>query len=216
MLPDYLDGLGGLPFYLGFLLGGYLIGGLPFGLWVGRAFGVGDVRAQGSGNIGAANLARSGGWRPGLLTLLLDAAKGFVPAAIAFELLGGNSMAYAGLGAFLGHCFSPYLGFQGGKGIATAFGVFLAWDPINALICLGVWLIVAAISRRASVASLATIAAAVAAFFFRDVYGVLWALPIMGAVAVWRHSGNIERLLNGTEPRIALKKSAGKTDGVAP
>ncbi|MCI4665674.1 MAG: glycerol-3-phosphate 1-O-acyltransferase PlsY [Neomegalonema sp.] len=204
MVPDILNWGGAFPYFVAAFVGGYLIGGLPFGLWLGRAFGLGDVRAQGSGNIGAANLLRSGGWRVGLLTLLLDACKGAAPALIASEW-GLNTMVLAGFGAFLGHCFSPYLGFWGGKGIATAFGVFVVWSAPIALMCVAVWIVAAALSRRASVASLATAAAGAALFPYFELWDAAWAVFAMGLITLWRHRGNVERLLRGDEPKIGAR-----------
>ena len=154
--PDILGFDRALPYLLGALLSGYVVGGLPFGLIVTRAFGLGDIRNIGSGNIGATNVLRSGNKLAALATLILDVAKGAAPALIAWHYFGPLAAAAAGFGAFLGHCFSPYLGFTGGKGVATGFGVLLAWRWEVGVICAVVWLAAALLSRRSSAGALAT------------------------------------------------------------
>lgn len=194
------------PFLRDAFILGYVIGAVPFGLLLARAFGVGDIRRKGSGNIGAMNMTRIGGWPLGLATLLLDMAKGAAPMLIVLHVweYGPTTAAPAGFGAFVGHCFSVFLLFSGGKGVATAFGVFLVWSWEIALMCAGVWLIVALVTRISSVASLSAAAAAALLFPLSDDWTSAWFVFAMGLITLFRHAGNIRRLLNGAEPRIAL------------
>ncbi len=206
------------PYFLGALAFGYLLGSIPFGLLLTRLAGLGDVRRIGSGNIGATNVLRTGRKSLALATLLLDGGKGALALWIGFRLYGPDIAVLAATGAMLGHIFPVWLGFRGGKGVATALGILLvaAW-PIGALACL-IWLLVAVLSRYSSLAALVSIALApVLAKLF-----TWWHLPPLGsaityyqladlalliAVLVWlRHAGNIRRLLSGTETRIGAKK----------
>src|SRR6185295_596568 len=142
------------------LLLGYALGSIPFGLLLTRAAGLGDIRQIGSGNIGATNVLRTGHKGLAAATLLLDGAKGAAAALIAYYVAGPTPMLLAGFGAFIGHLFPVWLGFKGGKGMATALGVLLAVAfPVGAIACL-VWLLVAAIFRMSSLATLVAIAAA--------------------------------------------------------
>lgn len=171
-----------------------------------------DIRTIGSGNIGATNVFRVLGWKPGLLVLILDIAKGFLPA-----LLGGNALSQGnlqqteatllvGLFSVLGHVYSPWLGFKGGKGVATALGVVLAATPLVALVCLGVWLFVFFLSMYVSLASiLASISVPLSAFFFG--YS-LWVIGIYAGTCVFliiKHRANIKRLLTGQELRLNFR-----------
>ncbi len=181
---------------------GYLIGSVPFGLLLTRAAGLGDIRRIGSGSIGATNVLRTG--RKGLAgaTLLLDMGKGVVAVLLAGRLLGPTPALAGGFGALVGHVAPAWLGFRGGKGVATGLGVLLAaaW-PIGLLTGL-VWLIVARVGRISSVASLSSfVAAPVLASLFRE-WPVAWLALLLAAVIFLRHRDNIRRLLGGTEPRI--------------
>ncbi len=198
-----------LSFLLNFILlpmlVGYLVGSIPFGLVVTRAAGLGDIRAIGSGNIGATNVLRTGHKGLAALTLALDMLKGTVAVALAGIAFGPTSALCAGLAAFLGHLFPVWLGFKGGKGVATFIGVLagLAWPA--ALAFCGVWLLTAAVTRTSSLAALlASLAAPFALLWLGD-----WAMAVIGAIMValiyWKHSANIARLLAGTEPRIGEK-----------
>lgn len=194
---------------LGALLLGYALGSVPFGLLLTAAAGAGDIRQIGSGNIGATNVLRTG--RKGLaaLTLLLDAAKGFAAVMLADALWPGQAP-IAAAAAFLGHCYPVWLGFKGGKGVATLLGIVLALHAPSALVFAGVWLGLLAVVRISSAAGLsAAISAPVSAAFFGrlDLVPLLLALA---AIVLWRHRANIERLLNGTEPRIG---GGGAKDG---
>ena len=196
-------------------LAGYLLGSIPFGVIITRAAGAGDVRQIGSGNIGATNVLRTGRKDLALATLLLDAGKGAAALLLARWLIGGDlAPVIAGGAAFLGHLFPVWLGFKGGKGVATFFGLMLAaWWPLG-LMAAATWLIVAFGLRYSSLAAL--IAALLVPF-----YGVL-PLPGLGlpvpspvivlsvftAILIWiRHHENISRLLKGLEPRIGAKKA---------
>ena len=185
-----------------FILFGYVFGAIPFGLLLTQMAGLGDIRAIGSGNIGATNVLRTGTKKLAAATLLLDALKGAAAVMLARAVLGEEAGLWAGLGAVLGHLFPVWLGFKGGKGAATGYGVLLAiaW-PIG-LACLAVWAIVAKLSRLSSLAALVSFASAPIFAFFVGNMGVL-KLSLTVAVLVWaRHHANIRRLLAGTEPRI--------------
>jgi len=185
-----------------YLLLGYLLGAIPFGLLLTRAAGLGDIRAIGSGNIGATNVLRSGRKNLAAATLLLDALKGAAAALVAARLAGEAAALWAGLGAVLGHLFPVWLGFRGGKGVATAYGVLfgVAW-PVG-LAAGAVWLVVAGVARRSSLAALAAFALApIFAVFLADGGVVKLALAI-GVLVFIRHHANIRRLIAGTEPRI--------------
>lgn len=199
-----------LPHLLLALAGGYLLGSIPFGLLLTKIAGLGDVRRIGSGNIGATNVLRTGRKDLAALTLLLDGAKGAVAVLIGAQF-GPGMAAFAGLGAFLGHLFPGWLGFKGGKGMATFLGVQLAiaW-PVGIAACL-TWLATAALFRMSSLASL-TAAAATPLFslWLADRERALLALVLAVLVFV-RHHENIRRLIAGTEPRIGQGSKSPKT-----
>jgi acyl phosphate:glycerol-3-phosphate acyltransferase len=196
--------------------GGYLLGSIPFGVVVMRLAGAGDPRAIGSGNIGATNVLRSGRKGLALATLLGDGLKGaaavLIGRMIGHETLtayAGTVGAVAGVGAFLGHLFPIWLGFRGGKGVATFFGVILAaaW-PVGAA-CAVVWLAVAALLRFSSLAALT--AAAVApglCLLVRAPVVLMWMSLALAVLVFVRHAANIARLRAGTEPRIGAKAPA--------
>ena len=185
---------------------GYLLGSIPFGVILTRAFGAGDVRQIGSGNIGATNVLRTG--RKGLAaaTLVLDGAKGGVAVLIAEHFAPGLGM-IAGAAAFIGHLYPVWLGFRGGKGVATMLGVALALNWIIGLVYALVWLGILALSRISSVSGMA---AAVSAPLLATALGAPKLALILGGLALlvlWKHSDNIKRLKAGTEPRIGGAKS---------
>ena len=185
---------------------GYLIGSIPFGLLLTRAAGMGDVRKIGSGNIGATNVLRTGNKGLAAGTLLLDLLKGLAPVLIA-ECLGGEvAAAFAAGAAVLGHCFPVWLGFKGGKGVATNAGVAfgLAW-PLG-LAYAFVWLSILAIFRISSLAGMAAVVAAAAA---APLFGYPQFFPVLGAIAlliIYLHRENIARLAKGEEPRVGGSK----------
>jgi glycerol-3-phosphate acyltransferase PlsY len=183
----------------------YVLGSVPFGLLITRALGLGDLRTIGSGNIGATNVLRTGNKAAAAATLILDGAKGAVAVLLARWLAAEDAAQVAGLGAFLGHLFPVWLGFRGGKGVATFIGVLLAlaW-PVGLAVC-GVWLAVAIVTRYSSLAAL--IAAASSTLWILPLgYGRLMVLGAVLTVLVYiRHLGNLKRLRDGTEPRIGAK-----------
>ena len=200
-MPEPLGGFAYTwPYYVA-AIGGYLIGSIPFGLILTRLAGLGDIRAIGSGNIGATNVLRTGSKGLAALTLVLDMAKGAVAVLLGAHY-GPDTAVLAGGGAVIGHIAPIWLGFKGGKGVATALGVLtaLAW-PVGILSAV-TWLIVAAVGRISSLAALIAIGAApVYAYLLVDPQRAELALFI--AVLVWvRHYENILRLLKGQEPRI--------------
>lgn len=193
----------------------YLIGSLSFAVIISRLMGLADPRSYGSGNPGATNVLRSGNRSAAVLTLALDALKGYLPVMVALLLqhrlgLGALAIALVGLAAFLGHLWPVFFRFQGGKGVATAAGVLLALNPLLGLATLVSWLLIAVFFRYSSLASL--VAAGFAPFFQVLVWGVEPALACivpMSLLLVWRHAANIRKLLAGTESRIGQK--AGRT-----
>jgi len=186
---------------------GFLLGSIPFGLLLTRAAGLGDIRKVGSGNIGATNVLRTGNKKLAAATLLLDALKGLAPVLVFNLLWGPVPAAAAAAGAVLGHMFPPWLGFKGGKGVATTLGVLIGLSWVLGAITCALWLVLAALFRYSSLAALLSILiGALAAWYFVPV-----AAPVVCLLAalVWvRHHENIRRLLNGTEPKIG-KKATG-------
>jgi acyl phosphate:glycerol-3-phosphate acyltransferase len=187
------------------VVGGYLLGSIPFGLVLARRVAGIDVRDTGSGNIGATNVARSAGRGLGLATLLLDAGKGAVAvwaaAALTGEARGGGWPAAAGLAAFLGHVFPPWLRFRGGKGVATGFGIFLALSPVAALAATVAFGAAFAASGMASVGSLTAALTCAVAAAWADGPGspVARVALVVLAVVVLRHHDNLRRILRGEE-----------------
>ena len=185
---------------------GLLLGSIPFGLVLTRLAGLGDIRGIGSGNIGATNVLRTGNKPLALATLLLDAGKGAAAVGLAWALVGPQWAPLAGLAAVVSHMHPVWLGFKGGKGVATALGTFWAVDwRIGLAGCLA-WLVGAALFRISSVGALFAMAAAALAGFILLAPPVAWALLAVTLYVIWRHKANIERLLAGTEPRIGRGK----------
>jgi glycerol-3-phosphate acyltransferase PlsY len=189
---------------------GYLLGSIPFGLLLTRSAGLGDIRGIGSGNIGATNVLRTG--RKGLAaaTLVMDALKGAAAVLIAAVLVSDQDIALlAGLAAVLGHLFPVWLGFKGGKGVATGLGVLIAaaW-PIGLLAC-AVWVLVAATARLSSLAALAAFASAPCLALIVEDFSVVKLAFTIAVLVFIRHQANIRRLLAGTEPRIGRSKTEG-------
>jgi glycerol-3-phosphate acyltransferase PlsY len=196
----------------------YLLGSIPFGLLVTRAAGLGDVRKIGSGNIGATNVLRTGRRELAALTLVLDALKGTAAVLIARYFWPGDAMFIAAIFVFLGHCFPVWLGFKGGKGVATEIGVLLglAW-PVGVIFC-AVWLLIAFAQRYSSLSALT---AAVTAPLFAYVAWLMGWGPdgvksagttaLLSLLLIFNHRANIARLLAGTEPKIGSEKKAAET-----
>lgn len=189
-------------------VGAYLLGSVPFGIVITRALGLGDLRKIGSGNIGATNVLRTGNKKVAALTLTLDALKGTVPALLMGWLFGPQAAVLAGLAAFFGHLFPMWLGFKGGKGVATSIGVLfgLFW-PLG-LIFIAVWIAMAALFRISSLSALtASLLSPVAAWGLGRGDLILPA-AIMGVAVFITHRANIARILKGEEPRIGKSKPA--------
>lgn len=185
---------------------GYLLGSIPFGLVLCRLAGYGDIRAIGSGNIGATNVLRTGNKPLAALTLILDISKGLIVVLLARLLTDDETLiALAGFAAILGHNFPVWLGFKGGKGVATSIGTITAINVIIGLCMMGVWLITALVFRISSLSALVAFAIAplVAAYLlFPPIAVIVYLICLLGT---FRHYQNIERLLNGVEPKINLK-----------
>jgi glycerol-3-phosphate acyltransferase PlsY len=202
--------------HLGIPVVAYLLGSIPFGLLVGAVFGGRDVRHAGSGNIGATNVSRVAGPFAGILTLVLDAAKGSVAVLAAARLTEDSAewMVVAGICALLGHCYPLWLHFKGGKGVATAAGVFLVLCPLAMFSALAVFILVVAFWRFVSLASLAAAAAIPLLMYF------LWAPhhapPLVvtfgslgiSALVIYKHDANMQRLVEGTEARFSFRRSS--------
>lgn len=194
-----------LPLLAAIALVGYLLGSIPFGIVWARIFGLGDLRQIGSGNIGATNVLRTGNKLAAFLTLICDAGKGGAAVLIARALVGEDAAQLAGFAAFLGHCFPVFLGFKGGKGVATWLGTLLAlaW-PVGLAAC-ATWLATAALFR---ISSLAALTAAVLTPLWAVVLGAPQAALLciaLAALILIRHKANITRILAGEEPHIGRK-----------
>jgi len=198
----------------------YALGSIPFGLLIVKAMCGGDVRKSGSGNIGATNVSRVAGPFAGILTLLLDAAKGSVAVLAAARLTEDSAvwMIVAGICALLGHCYPLWLHFKGGKGVATAAGVFLVLCPLAMLSALAVFILVVAFWRFVSLGSLAAAAAIPLLMYF------LWAPhhapPLVvtfgslgiSALVIYKHDANMQRLVEGTEAKFSFRKTASEAE----
>lgn len=203
-MPDSSVWQAGLPFLIAALGFGYLLGTIPFGLLLTRAAGLGDVRNIGSGNIGATNVLRTGNKGLAALTLLLDALKGTV-AVLAAGVWGADCAIAAGFGAFLGHLYPVWLGFKGGKGVATYLGVLaaLAWQ--GALVFAVAWVGVAIATRYSSLAALVAVVAVPLALYALGARDVAALFGLLSVIVILKHRANITRLLSGTETRIGAK-----------
>lgn len=186
----------------------YLLGSIPFGIVITRALGLGDLRAIGSGNIGATNVLRTGNRGAALATLVLDGAKGAVAVLIALALTGQDDAAQlAALCSFLGHLFPVWLGFKGGKGVATFLGTLLALSwPVGLAVC-ATWAVTAALFRISSLAALAAAASSGLWLFAFGSGRMLALMLVLTALIYLRHWANIERIKAGTEPKIGAKKA---------
>ncbi|GAA6182516.1 glycerol-3-phosphate 1-O-acyltransferase PlsY [Shimia sp. NS0008-38b] len=186
---------------------GYLLGSIPFGMVLAKIMGLGNLRDIGSGNIGATNVLRTGSKKAAALTLVLDGGKGTVAVLLARAMAGEDAAQMAGLLAFLGHCYPVWLGFKGGKGVATFLGLMLAlaW-PVGIACCL-TWLATAAVSR---ISSLSALVAACSSALWMAIFGYTSAIVLavfLTVIVLWRHKENIARLRNGEEPKIGAKKA---------
>lgn len=186
-------------------IAGYLLGSIPFGIVIARLFGLGDLRQIGSGNIGATNVLRTGSKPAALLTLIGDAGKGGAAVLIARALFAEDAAQVAGFFAFLGHCFPIYLGFKGGKGVATWLGTMLALAfPLGLSAC-AIWLVTAVLFRISSLAALVAAALSPVVALALGWNGVILISVALGVLIFIRHRANIERLMAGDEPRIGRK-----------
>ena len=209
--------MGILKYILAALIG-YCLGNIPSGVLIGKAFGISDVRKHGSGNSGTTNVLRTAGWLPSVLTLVLDCLKGWLGCVIGKHLGGDLGMLLGGFCAVLGHDFPVAMGFKGGKGIATSLALIIAVNPWLALAELVTELVVVAITRYMSVASIITAIGfpVFTAILCRghESYGLFVLFSIMaGALALFQHRGNIRRLLRGEENRLdfgKITKNSGK------
>lgn len=190
------------------ILFGYLLGSVPTGYLLGRLAGV-DVRKSGSGNVGATNVARVVGRRQGVLTLIADAAKGLVSVVLAMQLgasLGATVL--VGTAAFVGHLYPIFLKFRGGKGVATALGIFIALAPVATLVLVMVFALTALTSRIVSLGSIVTaVVAPLILWLFHYPPLVVGMAAFIGAAITFRHRSNIQRLINGSEPRFRSASS---------
>lgn len=199
------------------VVGAYLVGSLSFAVIVSKVMGLPDPHSYGSGNPGATNVLRSGSKKAAILTLLLDAVKGWLPVvAVAWSGMGGGSgatLAAVGLAAFLGHLYPVFFKFKGGKGVATAAGVLLGISGWLGLAVLLTWVAVAAVFRYSSLAALVASLAAPAYYLVLEPWigppngFVALAVIAMSALLIWRHRQNIQRLLKGQESRLGSKKA---------
>jgi len=183
----------------------YLLGSIPFGLVITRALGLGDLRAIGSGNIGATNVLRTGNKRAAAATLILDAAKGAVAVLIARAAVGEDAAQLAGLTAFLGHLFPVWLGFRGGKGVATFLGTLIALAPPVGIACCATWAVTAALTR---ISSLSALVSAASASLWLVAFGegrMLFLVVALTLLIYAKHRANIARIKAGTEPKIGAK-----------
>ena len=188
------------------LIGGYLLGSIPFGLLIARATGQGDIRKIGSGNIGATNVLRTGRKDIAFITLLLDAGKAGIAALLFNHFFGAPIGFFAGAAALIGHCFPIWLKFKGGKGVATFFGALLATAWPIGLIAGAIWLACAFITRISSLSALAAAGSAPLIALIMGYPHVAMMAAVMAIIIYVRHAENIGRILQGTESRIGQKK----------
>ncbi len=184
---------------------GYLLGSIPFGLLLTKMAGLGDLRSIGSGNIGATNVLRTGNKKLAAATLLLDALKATAAAVIADRVFGGDAGLIGGFAAFIGHLFPVWLGFKGGKGVATYIGTLLGVAPLMVLVFAVAWLSVAFITRYSSLSALVATLVIPVALWILGVEEAALVTAAMTVITYWRHKQNIERLIAGTESKIGKK-----------
>lgn len=184
---------------------GYLLGSIPFGLLLTRMAGLGDVRNIGSGNIGATNVLRTGNKGLAAGTLLLDAFKGAAAVLIAAHFFGEDAGVLAGFAAFIGHIFPVWIGFKGGKGVATYLGILLGLAPLMALIFAIVWLVIAFTTRYSSLSALVATLVIPVVLWILGVDKIAAAMAVMTVISWYKHRANIARLTAGTEGKIGAK-----------
>ena len=194
-----------LPMAIAALVFGYVLGSIPFGLLLTRAAGLGDIRAIGSGNIGATNVLRTGNKKVAAATLLLDALKATVAALVGWYVLGPEAGLLAGFAAFMGHLFPVWLGFKGGKGVATYIGTLLGVAPWMVLVFAAVWLSTAKLSKYSSLSALLATLVIPVVLWFLDEPKTAAVMALMTVISWAKHRANIERLIAGTESRIGQK-----------
>ena len=188
------------------VIGGYLIGSIPFGLLVSKLFRLPDPRGYGSKNIGATNVLRSGSKIAALTTVLLDAGKGVAAVLFANMIAGADGAQVAGLAAFVGHAYPIWLGFKGGKGVATLFGVIVTMSPLIGFLALCAWLFTFFVFRYSSLSALMAAIVTPPIAMFTGNQDMLAMLIVMAAMLFWTHRANIKRLVEGSEPMVNLKK----------
>ena len=194
-----------LPFALAALAVGYLLGSIPFGLVLTRMAGLGDVRSIGSGSIGATNVLRTGNKKLAVATMLLDALKGTVAVLVCGHLFGAEAGLLAGFAAFIGHIFPVWIGFRGGKGVATYIGILLALAPSMVLLFAVVWLSFAFLTRYSSLSALVATLVIPVALWILGPEKIAAAMTLMSLICWWKHKANIARLTAGTESKIGSK-----------
>ncbi len=211
-----IDPLGGPAYWWPFALGlviSYLIGSIPFGVILTRMTGAGDLRSIGSGNIGATNVLRTGRKGLALATLVLDALKGALPVLVAGRFFGPDMAIVAGLGTVLGHCFPIWLKFAGGKGVATAIGVVFMLTPFTGLIVLVLFILIVAITRYVSLASIIAALVSIPTAYLLDRVQAAELYVALALIIVLKHRTNLYRLITGTEPKVSLSKPSSSGDG---
>lgn len=194
-----------LPYALAAMAIGYLLGSVPFGLVLTRMAGLGDVRSIGSGNIGATNVLRTGNKKLAGATFLLDALKGTAAVLVCGALLGPEAGILAGFAAFIGHLFPVWIGFKGGKGVATYIGILLGLAPLMALLFAVLWIAIAYFSRYSSLSALVATLVIPVALWILGPEKTAAVMTLMTAITWWKHSTNISRLMSGTESKIGSK-----------
>jgi len=189
------------------ILAAYLIGAIPTGVILTRLVGGEDIRSAGSGNIGATNVYRVAGRKLGVITLIGDCLKGAIPTLLAQQVfnLTETGVALVALAAFIGHCYPVYLGFKGGKGVATALGIFLVLSPLSVLCILVVFVLVLWKWHYISLASISSAASIpLMVLLFERSFALFLATLVIGGIVIWRHKGNIELLRSGAENKFNL------------
>jgi glycerol-3-phosphate acyltransferase PlsY len=190
------------------VIAAFWVGALPFGYWAARLRGI-DIRKVGSGNIGATNVFRVLGAKTGVIVLVLDALKGFLPTWVVMRAGADDvSAILVGVAAILGHTFSPLVGFKGGKGVATGLGALLAASPLTVAVAFPVWLVAFLLTRWVSLGSvLAAAAVPIAAYFWGHSLPAVGILAAAAAVVIWKHRSNLWRILHGVEPKLQLRNT---------